>query len=195
MANSVVLEPFIKEKEAGLSKNTADKASQNPCPFPFKGVSGWHTNKGVTWLIWSSKHGTDQASADRFFAMGDEDWLSIYKPLFWDKTLGDKMNSQRIANLINDWCWTSGQRCPEKDTQEVLNHIGGRHIIEEDGSFGDKTIELMNNEDENELYKELIQRHLQFIDNIVEKDPSQNVFKQGWINRVNDLVKFNLKFV
>jgi lysozyme family protein len=193
-AQAAILEPFIKGQEGGLSRNTFDPASKLPCPFSYNNLTGWHTNKGITWQVWSSIHGSDKASADRFFAMSDPDWLTIYKPLFWDKACGDKMKSQRIANIIVDWVWASGQYSPEKDTQEILNHIGGRHLIDEDGAFGDKTIDLMNSEDENEVYNELVQRRLKFIDDIIALNSKLSAFKTDWVRRVNDLAKFNLKF-
>ena len=194
MADGKIIIPFIKEQEGGLTNNTKDLASKNPCLFPFNGVNGFHTNKGVTWSVWVTIFGNTQASATRFFAMSDDDWFSVFKPLYWDKILGDQIKSQRIANFIVDWAYNSGTYFSEKDSQEAVNYVLHTHIAE-DGHFGVESITDINAADENELYNAIIQKRLAFIDAIVANNSSQSIFLNGWKNRVAALVKYNLKYV
>lgn len=41
--------PHILKWEGGLSNHKNDSASKNPCPVTYNGVSGYHTNRGITW--------------------------------------------------------------------------------------------------------------------------------------------------
>jgi lysozyme family protein len=176
MANHLLLPPFILPAEGGYVNNPNDK--------------GGMTNKGITWTVWVSVFGDTH---DRFMAMSSDDWSVIFKKLYWDKALADDIDSQRIANLIVDWLWGSGQYYPEKDTQEIVNTVLHGHIAT-DGVFGPATIAAINSANEEELYNDLIARRKDFIDNIVKTNPSQEEFHQGWINRLNKLVEYNLKF-
>jgi len=127
--------------------------------------------------------------------MNDEDFFTIFKKLYWDKCLADLIRSQWVGNIIVDWVWGSGQHFPEKDTQEVINHIFSTHIAE-DGAFGKETIEAINDHDEALLYQTLIERRKQFFQDIVKSaeakgDRSQDGNLTGWTNRINNLVEFN----
>jgi lysozyme family protein len=181
MTQSILLAPFILQAEGGIVNNKSDL--------------GGLTNKGITWNTWQAYFGNTK---DRFLAMQPADWNKIFKVEYWDKCLADSINSQRIANTIVDWAYSSGIHFPEKDTQEVINHIFQTHIAE-DGCFGPATIQTLNSVDEPSLYDALIARRRLFYTNIVEEahernDYSQDKFLEGWMNRINNLVAYNLKF-
>lgn len=185
MANYKHIIPFIKKAEGGLSKDTNDSASANPVPDG----SGYHTNKGITWITWSGVFGITPSSRQRFYTMTDDDWGLIFKPFYWDVILGDKINSQKVADCIVDWVWGSGKHYPELLVQEVLNHFFSQHIGE-DGTFGNATVASINSVDENELYKDIIQKHSDFYNQLVIKNPKNSTFINGWKNRLANLTAF-----
>ena len=67
---------FTKKWEGGLSRDVSDSASKNPCPTPFNGKSGWHTNVGITYAVWRSEFGKDNDV--RFFEMNNKDYNILY---------------------------------------------------------------------------------------------------------------------
>ena len=184
MANANTIIPFILSWEGGLSKDTTDSASINCCP----GTS-FHTNKGITWSTWSGLKGQDEKSQKDFIEMTDENWLSIFKPLFWDKICGDNINSQRIAEMLVDFVWSSGIHFPEVRAQHILNVSFGKHLIE-DGCFGKSTIEALNSVTEEELFNEIVANRLTYIDQIIVSHPTYVKFEKGWKRRIQALVNF-----
>lgn len=181
MADYRLLVPFCLSAEGGLSDTPGDK--------------GGLTNKGITFAVWITYFGDTK---DRFLAMSPADWGLIFKKEVWDKINGDLINSQKIANAIGDWVLNSGAYFPERDVQEVLNAIFLKHLTV-DGNFGNanyhSTVDAINSVDQDEEYKDIIARHQEFYKSIVDKDPSQQKFYDGWMNRINNLVKYNSKFL
>ena len=175
MANRNKIIPFIKSAEGGWSNNSLDK--------------GGETNKGITYSVWIKHFGAD--AHDRFMAMSNEDWGIIFYNEYWNKILGDKINSQRIANMIVDWVWNCGTYFPEKDIQIILVEIFEKHIVE-DGVFGQATIDAINQSDEAMEYQHIIDRRLEYYQQIVDATPSQSIFLKGWQTRVFNLQKFEL---
>ena len=54
-----------------------------------------------------------------------------------------------------------------------------------DGIVGPKTIEALNQTYAPAFFKQLQTRRLQFIGNIIRKNPSQKRFEAGWYRRIN----------
>ena len=184
MADCKFLAPFILSAEGGYVNNPADK--------------GGETNKGITWSTWVAEFGDTTASHNRFIVMMGEDWSKIFKNGYWDKCLADQITDQRMANTITDWVWCSGQHFPELDVQKLINTIFNKHLAE-DGLFGPATIQSLNDCDAAILYTSLIARRKQYCQDIVasaqaNNDHSQDGFLTGWLNRINNLVKYNEQF-
>lgn len=185
MADSNHIVNFIRFYEGKLSKNPNDTASANPVPDG----SGFHTSSGITWKVWSSVYGVGTDSIARFYAMNNADWLSIFKPLYWDAALGDLINSQRIADLLTDAIWASGKHNIEVRAQHLLNTEFHEHLSE-DGNFGPASIKAINSADEETLYNDIIANRMTFLDQIVAANPNDAGFLKGWQNRINSLVRF-----
>ena len=127
--------------------------------------------------------------------MNEDDWSEIFKTGYWDKCLATEIADQRIANTIADWVWCSGQHFPELDVQKLINTIFNKHLAE-DGIFGPSTIEALNSSDRDVVYKSLIERRKQYYRDIVafanaKGDNSQDAFLAGWLNRIDNLLKYN----
>ena len=98
--------------------------------------------------------------------MMSDDWGQIFKSGYWDKCLGDEITDRRIANIIADWVWCSGQHFPELDVQKLINTIFNKHLTE-DGVFGPATIDALNSAEQDTFYESLIERRKQYCHDIV----------------------------
>ena len=176
--------PFFMKWEGGLSKDTNDSASKMPCPTPYKGVAGYHTNKGVTYATWVSFFGKN--NDDRFFAMSDEDWGVIFKKGYWDKVKGDKMPAQFVADILVSWAWGSGSVTAIKQMQRVL----GFEKKDQDGIIGNMTLTAIQNEVDKDsigFFNKCCDAREQFFKNIAVGKNAK--FLKGWLNRLNEFRK------
>lgn len=111
------LVPFIQKFEGGLSRDPADTASGNPAPWTYKGVTGWHTNKGVTYstfVAMAPKVGYE-ISSENFFAMPDRIWMGILKEGYMKSFPLERISHlPRIQAVIITWAWGSGTGGAEK---------------------------------------------------------------------------------
>lgn len=166
---------FILKWEGGLSRDKNDTASSHCIPDG----SGIHTNKGVTWLIWKATFGNDIKG---FYAMKPEKWILIYKKYF-DGVGGDRINSQRIAELFADWCWMSGGLA-KIGMQKWLNQCG--MIVKVDGDIGNETIKALNKlidtNGEKWSFESAYAYRVEWIKSLAQYP----TFGKGWMRRMND---------
>lgn len=78
-----------------------------------------------------------------------------------------------------DWVWASGGY-GIKLPQKILG-------VAIDGIVGTKTIEAVNNQDPKELFEAIKAERIAYIDRIIQARPANKKFRNGWINRINDL--------
>jgi lysozyme family protein len=197
MALYTTIIPFILQQEGGLSKATTDAASADPLPDG----SGYHTNKGITWTTFkmylSALGISDMTTAiARFYAMSQSDWNYIFKTGYWDKILGDQINSQGAANTLVDWAWGSGPGTAVKKLQQFLNtwlpaHNAPSPNLTTDGGMGNLTLSALNAATRiNEA---------QFISDFSDYKkswylslPGESANYAGWAARLDDLKQFAL---
>lgn len=171
---------FIRKWEGGLSRNTSDSCSSYPCPTPYNGKTGWHTNAGICYSTWVSFYGKEADA--RFYAMSSEDWFKVFKKGYWDSVRGDAYNSQNIAVIVTGMAWGSGTRQAAKSLQRAINNCGVH--CEMDGIIGPQTILLANSIEPKKLFDALIDERRRFFYAIgVGKNAK---FLNGWLNRLND---------
>jgi lysozyme family protein len=172
MASHTNIIPFIRRAEGGWVNDPLD--------------AGGETNAGITYAAWKAIFGDTH---DRFMAMSNDDWGMVFKHGYWDAMLGDKIDSQRIADIIVDWVWGSGVHYPEIDIQDILIHAFADHIAE-DGSFGPATVAAINDADEQKLWDAIVAKRFWYLDAITAAHPTNQRFLQGWKNRMNHLITF-----
>lgn len=180
----MTIEDYVKcckKWEGGLSRDTADRASAHPCPTPFNGKTGWHTNKGITYPVWVSLNGKDKDHL--FFEMPDENWWKIFKVLYFDRVKGDQFTSLNIACMVAAFAWGSGATPAGKILQRALNLLGENLSV--DGVIGPKTIEAANSKNATELFDVLMNEREKFFRNIATKGQNAK-FLKGWLNRLED---------
>ena len=168
MANYEKLVPFIRKWEGGYVNDPLDK--------------GGATNAGVTiatYREYRRKKGYPNTSVDDLKRMTTAEWQEIFKTLYWNRWRADEIGSQSVANILVDWVWGSGV-WGIKIPQRLLS-------VAEDGLVGPKTIAALNVADPRQLFAKIKQSRLQYIDDIIRRTPTNERFRRGWINRLNDL--------
>lgn len=154
---------FIKQAEGGLAH-----------------LPEGTTLKGVIYeKTWVHYFGN---SYQRFLRMSDEDWNYIFVKGYWNVLHGDSINSQEIAEYLQDWVWMSGSYTPAKKVQKILN-------IPQTGKFDKATIQAINNANATELRQQIDAERLKFMTSLALKHPKDyEQFENGWLNRNSRLV-------
>lgn len=170
MAQIEILSPFILSWEGGFTNHPADR--------------GGATNKGVTIATWKAvgydKDGDGDIDVDDLRLLTEEDAVKyVMKPHYWDRWQADRIKSQSIANLVVDWVWASGKN----GITNVQRLLG----VTVDGIVGEETLTALNKRNSRELFAEIKRARIAFIEGVVKRDPSQLVFKKGWLARLNNI--------
>lgn len=165
MAKAELLKPFILRWEGGFVDDPLDR--------------GGATNKGITIGTFRNFYGKD-ATVEQLKNITDEQWLHIFKSGYWDKWKADDIENQSIANIVVDWAWRSGAATSIKQVQKILG-------VAVDGIVGDDTLTAINIAGQRSLFVKIHNRRIEFVENIVKRDPSQARFLKGWKNRINSL--------
>ena len=134
------------------------------------------TMKGVT-LDTYRKYFGRQKTCKELKGISNAEWEYIFKEGFWDRWKADEINNQSIANLLVDWCWTSGIY-GIKYPQRILG-------VKDDGIVGDKTIAAVNNyPNQKELFDKLWNRRKKHFEDIA-KTHNRAKFLNGWLRRLS----------
>lgn len=165
MAKAELLKPFILHWEGGFVDDPLDR--------------GGATNKGITIGTFRNFYGKD-ATVEQLKNITDEQWLHIFKSGYWDKWKADDIENQSIADIVVDWAWASGTATSIKQVQKILG-------VAVDGIVGNDTLTAINTADQSSLFVKIHSRRIEFVENIVKRDPSQTRFLKGWKNRINSL--------
>jgi lysozyme family protein len=175
MADLEKLWPYILSWEGGFSNTNGDK--------------GGATKYGVTISTWKAqgydKDGDGDIDVDDLRKITSEDAMEICRRNYWNRWKADGIKSQSVANLLVDWVWASGSygiTIP----QRVLR-------VKADGIVGPKTLMALNGRDSRSLFQELKAARAEYIRGIVRRDPSQEKFLEGWLNRLKGISFGQLK--
>lgn len=134
------------------------------------------TMKGVTLATYRRFFGKEKTCKD-LKEITQSEWDYIFKKGFWDRWKADDIENQSIAELLVDWCWTSGV-WGIKFPQRVLG-------VKDDGIVGSKTLAAINDyEDQEELFNKLWNRRKKHFQDIAKGGKAK--FLGGWLNRLND---------
>ena len=134
------------------------------------------TMKGVTLATYRKFFGRDKNCKD-LKEITQAEWDYIFKKGFWDRWKADEIENQSIAELLVDWCWTSGIY-GIKLPQRVLG-------VKDDGVVGPKTLAAINDyPDKKELFDKLWNRRKKHFQDIAKNGKEK--FLAGWLNRLND---------
>lgn len=147
---------------------------------------GGCTNKGITIGVYRSRFGDDKTCED-LKNITDAEAAKIYKSEYWDKCKADYIVDEGVAYLIADWAVNSGVKTAIKEVQKLIGTTP-------DGIVGNVTLRAINRH--YGLYDKIMERRVDFYENIAKNRPTQQVFLKGWLNRlklwdeyINDLNK------
>jgi len=197
MADYKNIVPFIKKFEGGLSKSPYDTAKDNPSPCRYKREMGWHTNKGIQWIVFKENAGSlgYDASCNNFLAMPDDIWLKIYKNKYWDRFYLDTMKSQPIANVIVTWAWGSGVGGGYSQLAKFINKTYGQSYSTSYSAANAKTLVLFLDEKakqvgEKKLFEQLVEWRKNYFISL-----NQPANLNGWLKRLDEFKKLHTEFL
>jgi len=152
---------------------------------------GGKTNKGITYSTWQLYFGD---TPDRFIAMSDADWSTIFKSEYWDKIHGDAIQDQAVADFLVDWVFNSGSygighvftSGNMYGVQVVLNTVFGKSLSI-DGNLGAFTLAAINGVNPTDLLNALRANRENFFRYIATFNPQNAADLTGWLNRLNSL--------
>lgn len=190
MANYRKVIPFFLKKEGGLSRAGTDSASSNPSPCVIGGVTGWHTNKGVTWGSFTgnaAKVGYSP-SCTNFANMPPSIWEGIFKKSYWDFWGSDDIKYQPIADFMTWTVWGSGGGSfnNRSGSQGFLRRfLNDRGYNPQSKAEIKSTMMHLAKKNERKLWEDLIQERRDFYARL-----NQPANYKGWMNAVSKYEKW-----
>ena len=143
-----------------------------------KNDRGGCTNKGVTLNTFKKYYGSVM-DCDDLRNITEDQVGYIYKNGYWDPCWGDKIQCSKIAQLLVDWAVNSGTKTAIKGIQKIVG-------TDVDGIMGPMTLNAINTFPAKDLFDALKETRKNFYYDLVEKDETQEVFLEGWMNRLDE---------
>ena len=140
---------------------------------------GGRTNMGITQRTldgWRDRQGEERGDV---WEITREEAREIYRADYWDVIGGDDL-PERVALAIFDLAVNSGQKKAIKVLQESLG-------VPVDGKLGSRTLAAVYAEDPHALFDTINDTRAAWYETIIEKDATQEKYRKGWFNRLNDL--------
>lgn len=170
MAEFLAAYQIGRVNEGGYVNDSTDKGGET-----YAGISR------VAYPNWQGWKIVDKYQLKRGEVINDPTLESMIKQFYkaekWDRVKGDQIDSQGVATFIYDWSLTSG-----KAVRQIQRELG----ITDDNVFGGGTLAAINEAGE-ELLERLYKARDAYFHYLVNKDPSQQKFLSGWLNRNNHL--------
>ncbi len=147
--------------------------------------TGGPTNFGITADTLARYRGAEVSDKD-VFEMTLKEASKIYENNFWVPMRLDRLRAKRVQLILFDQGVNRGPGPAIKALQETLN-IYFAEKLDCDGIIGNATDVAVMTAPESALCRKLLQSFQKKYVEQVLKTPSQIVFLQGWLNRLNSL--------
>lgn len=155
---------------------------------------GGETYKGIArnfqpqWDGWVSidfeKRTRYKGGIPRFTEFPNIDYLVVdFYDKKWKRNRMSEINNQNIANLLFDYMIHSGTGTAVKAIQNILG-------VKVDGIIGPITLGAINSTNPNKLFSKLLEQREKFLDRLIMSDPTQEIFRKGWSNRLEFFATF-----
>ena len=143
---------------------------------------GGATNKGITQSVFDAYRKSKNLPLQSVKLISDEEVEDIYYQRYWLVASCDKI-TPKFSIVHFDTAVNTGTKQAAKFLQRSIE-------IEADGIIGQKTIEKLNQQDENTVIKNYLDQRRTFYKNLVEKKPTLQKFLKGWLIRVDNLENY-----
>ena len=136
---------------------------------------GGETNLGVTKKAWAAYLGREIADGE-MAALTVEAVAPFYKEMYWDRVRGDDL-PDGVDYLVFDFAVNAGPGRAAKFLQKAVGATA-------DGVIGPGTLAAVRAKSPQEVIDLFSTIKAEFYHGIVENDPTQQRFINGWLNRV-----------
>lgn len=159
--------PLVLKYEGGYVNDPDDK--------------GGATNKGVTQKVYDLYRKSNKLELQSVRYITNKEIEDIYYNEYWVAgKCNDLPNKLAIAHF--DTCVNSGLKRGAKTLQRAIGVV-------DDGIIGNQTLATVKKYSETILVNKYLDERVRFLNIIVEKNPVQGKFLNGWLNRVKNLRK------
>jgi len=166
MADFNIAYPITAAHEGAYVNDPTDRGGETYAGITRKNFPDWTGWKTIDIV---------KPKAKQYIPQLSDEVKEFYRVHFWNKQGLSGVMSQKIANAIYDWYINSGGYAI-KAIQRLVNAV-------DDGALGIQSIKAINACNEQELLNKYIAERIAFYKRIVEKDPTQKKFLNGWTNR------------
>ena len=190
MGNFQDIKPLTLKWEGGLSRATTDTASKNPSPYIHNGVSGWHTNKGITYQTFeaaANKYGFVN-NAENFINMPDAIWDKIAKGLFWNDLNLDNVKSNGVAFQLFSWHWGAGRGWFPRMQRYLTSK--GVNWDKKSSTLSGAINQVIDKQGEKQTISDLDTQQQEFYSSL-----NQPANIKGWINRIKETTSYAYSFL
>jgi lysozyme family protein len=157
---------FILAREGGYVNHPADR--------------GGPTNKGITQKTYDDYRTRRSLGRMPVVSISGEEIADIYRTQYWQRAACDNL-PEPVDMVIFDAAVNSGPKQAVKWLQRIVGTV-------QDGAAGPNTLKAVEayaaQHGAKALAKDVIALREMFYDEIVDRDPSQAVFKRGWDSRM-----------
>jgi len=170
----------VLEHEGGLVDNPLDKGGITNHGISLRFLSGIPFKRMVKYFkIYDKKDLTHLITN-----MSIETAKNIYKGEFWENKLFEQIEKQIVCNYYFDMSINHGESQSTKIVQRSLWAANEKfEIVKDDGIFGFETLKHINRQPAYSLLSCMMSERSGFYRLLVEKDPSQKEFLNGWLKR------------
>lgn len=212
MANHKLFLAHTKKFEGGHSSDPRDNALK----FGHSGVIGKtinpktgkqydrrfpnnfiHTNEyGITWATYNMycKKKKIPVNATGFLQMNDKTYEDVFKSLFWDSILGDKINSQGIAEHLMEAVWGGGGSYLIRDLYRYVNN-NFKSNLPVVSYMTTKLVDAVNKNINDKIkYKKIIDYLYKERMDHLKTLADWPVYKNGWTTRMNETYNRAMKY-
>jgi lysozyme family protein len=190
MANFKDIKELTLKWEGGLSRASTDTARLYPSPYVHNGLTGWHTNKGITYQTFeaASKKLGFKNNSENFINMPDVIWDSIAKGLYWDELKLDSLKSNGVAFQLFSWNWGAGTGWFPRMKRYLTSK--GIEWNEKKSTLAEAINKLIDKQGEKQTISDLDKQQQEFYASL-----NQPANFRGWINRIKETTSYAYSFL